>query len=107
MPILQLLRNAVDHGIEPEEERTQLGKNKQGLIVVEAKIQDNSLMISVADDGRGIDSEGIKQKISEQSRTIHTCEENLALVAEVSTKERATTTSGRGIALSHVRQQVR
>lgn len=58
-PILHLIRNAVDHGIEPPEERLKLGKPAAGTIVLEAIRSGSRLLIRVSDDGRGIDREKV------------------------------------------------
>lgn len=60
-PLVHLVRNAVDHGIEPSEERERLGKNPRGKIVIEATNLDGQTRITVTDDGRGIDPSLIEQ----------------------------------------------
>lgn len=62
-PIIHVLRNSVDHGIETKGERIQKGKSPEGNIVLIAKREENNLVIEVKDDGRGMDIEKIKQKI--------------------------------------------
>lgn len=58
--LVHLVRNAVDHGIEAGEERVKLGKNRQGKIVIEAASLEEQIIITVTDDGRGIDPESIR-----------------------------------------------
>jgi chemotaxis protein histidine kinase CheA len=60
-PVIHLVRNAVDHGIETSEERVKLGKSPRGKIVIEAKTSDAKAIITVSDDGRGIDPALIDQ----------------------------------------------
>ena len=54
--LVHLVRNAVDHGIEPSEKRVKLGKNHRGKIVIEVTNRDERTIITITDDGRGIDS---------------------------------------------------
>ena len=61
-PMLHLVRNAVDHGIEDPEERVRQGKSELGHIVVEARREKDSIAIAVRDDGRGIDIESVRAK---------------------------------------------
>lgn len=60
-PLIHLVRNAIDHGIEPAEERVKLGKPARGKIVIEAATLDDQTRITVTDDGRGIDAALIQQ----------------------------------------------
>jgi len=60
-PLIHLVRNAVDHGIETSEERVKLGKPPRGKIVIEVKTSDGQARITVTDDGRGIDPALIQQ----------------------------------------------
>lgn len=60
-PFLHLLRNAIAHGIEPPEEREASGKQREGRITVKAEKQGDSLVITVRDDGRGIDASAIER----------------------------------------------
>lgn len=65
-PIVHLLRNSVDHGIETREERLQKGKSSTGNISLKARQEENHVVIEVSDDGRGIDIEAVKQKAIEK-----------------------------------------
>jgi len=60
-PFMHLLRNAIAHGIEPPDERKKQGKSREGNIVFEAEKKGDSLLLSIGDDGRGIDSEAIER----------------------------------------------
>ena len=64
-PLVHLVRNAVDHGIETPELRSEAGKPPAGRIVVEARREKDHVLISVEDDGRGIDLESVKHRAIE------------------------------------------
>jgi two-component system chemotaxis sensor kinase CheA len=85
-PLLHLVRNAVDHGIEPADERVKLGKNARGKIVIEAATVEGQTRITVTDDGRGIDPAII----------------SLLFQPGFSTAREVTTISGRGVGLDVV-----
>ncbi|HHJ64881.1 MAG TPA: chemotaxis protein CheA, partial [Aquifex aeolicus] len=65
-PLIHLIRNAVDHGIEPPEERTRMGKPPKGTVKLSAYYHGDRIFIEVADDGRGIDVEKVKKKALER-----------------------------------------
>lgn len=65
-PLNHLLRNAIDHGIEPLETRRTLNKPEEGLIHIEARHQGGMLQIVIGDDGRGIDTEALRGRIVAQ-----------------------------------------
>lgn len=65
-PLIHLIRNAVDHSIEPPDERERLGKSRAGRIRLKAYYQGDRVFISVEDDGRGIDIEKVKAKAIEK-----------------------------------------
>ena len=65
-PIVHLLRNSVDHGIESKEERIKKGKSTVGTIRLEARQEQSDVEIEVSDDGKGIDIDKVKQKILEK-----------------------------------------
>ncbi len=65
-PLVHLMRNASDHGIEPPEERRRAGKPEKGTITVCAEHEGNHIVISVADDGKGMDPEKLKAKAIER-----------------------------------------
>ena len=113
-PLLHLLRNGFDHGIEAPELRTQQGKLATGLIEIKAYYQGNQTVIEVKDDGKGLDLErithkGIEQKLisPEEARTA-TTERLFGLIFEpgFSTATKVSEISGRGVGMSIVRSQV-
>jgi len=113
-PLVHLIRNAIDHGIERPEEREALGKPRKGRLSLSARHEGNSVIIEVEDDGRGMDPERIKRKAIE--RGIITPEEAehmsryeilmLTTLPGFSTAERVTEVSGRGVGLDVVKSKV-
>ena len=65
-PLVHMLRNSADHGVELPEERIAKGKNPEGIVKLEAYHQSGQVVISISDDGKGLDTERIKQKIIER-----------------------------------------
>jgi len=110
-PLSHLIRNAVDHGIELPEERLTQGKSAQGTIRLEAEHRAGMLLITVADDGLGLDSEFLRQKIVEENLVIQAIASKLTekelieflFLPGFSTAEKVTELSGRGIGLDIVR----
>ncbi|MDJ0574900.1 MAG: response regulator [Xenococcaceae cyanobacterium MO_234.B1] len=113
-PLLHLLRNAFDHGIESPEIRREQGKPETGTIEISAAHRGNRTLIEVSDDGRGLDIEKIAQRALERgwlsldqlART--TKEQLLDFIFEpgFSTKDRVSELSGRGVGLDVVRSQL-
>jgi len=62
-PLVHIIRNSVDHGIEIPEERKKKGKPEKGLLSINAYNEGNSVIIDVKDDGKGIDPEALKEKV--------------------------------------------
>ncbi|NUP06733.1 MAG: response regulator [Polyangiaceae bacterium] len=113
-PLLHLVRNAVDHGIELPAERERLGKHSEGAVVVRFETRGNVLAVEVSDDGGGIDVDRVRQEAlrrglaSEAALSALTNEQALRLVfhAGLSTRREVTETSGRGVGLDVVRAEV-
>ncbi len=113
-PLIHLLRNAVDHGIEPADERIARGKPTSGRIHISAKLGGDRVQITVEDDGRGIDLSRIKSRAVEKGIISATKAEqmgndqamDLIFHDGFSTSEQLTDTSGRGVGMSAARQQV-
>jgi len=104
-----IMRNAIDHGIETEAERSQAEKEGQGTITIETHIQDGEFLITVQDDGRGIDWHAVAEKAS-QAQLPHESKEDLmnALFQDgVTTKRVVTQFSGRGVGMGAVREECR
>jgi two-component system, chemotaxis family, sensor kinase CheA len=110
-PLSHLVRNAIDHGIETPEERVAAGKLSQGLVHLHAYHQGNQIYIQCSDDGRGVDREKLIAKAIEQG--VVTADEaghmteseglNLVFHAGLSTAQRITAVSGRGVGMDVVR----
>ena len=113
-PLVHLLRNAVDHGLEDAEERIKNGKNPVGKIFLEAHHEGSHVVVSVRDDGRGMDPQVIKARalekkiISEQEAEKMSSEEALRLIfrSGLSTSEEITDISGRGVGMDVVRTSI-
>lgn len=113
-PLNHLLRNALDHGIEFPEERLAIGKTETGHLRLEIGHRSGMLMITVADDGRGIDLEQLRQKIAQKklasSEMINQLTEtelmNFLFLPGFSTTEQVTEISGRGVGLDVVHNMV-
>jgi two-component system chemotaxis sensor kinase CheA len=113
-PIVHLLRNAIDHGIETPEERTAAGKAAAGKLRLSAARDRSAVVIRVSDDGRGIDRDRVlsRAKLSglvDSSKTSLNDDELLRLIARpgFSTAERVTDLSGRGVGIDAVYTRVR
>ncbi|WP_013322589.1 hybrid sensor histidine kinase/response regulator [Gloeothece verrucosa] len=113
-PMIHLVNNAMTHGIESPEERIQKGKPPEGRILVRAFIQGNQTVISISDDGAGIDVNRVKRKAIEKE-LITREEANILTEQEVydflfhpgfSTKDKADDFAGRGVGLDVVRKEM-
>ena len=113
-PLVHIIRNSVDHGIESKEIRKKAGKDEAGTIILSAEHQGNDIIISIEDDGKGLDSEVIKAKavskgmISEsRAKELSTAEIfNLIFLPGFSTAAKVTNVSGRGVGMDVVRTNV-
>ncbi|MDH7593626.1 MAG: chemotaxis protein CheA [Methanomicrobiales archaeon] len=113
-PLLHLIRNAVNHGIESPDERVSAGKKPRGTVRLSAGRERDNVFIVVEDDGKGIDGERVKQKaiekgiISEEEASELSREEivNLLFRPGFSTAEQITDISGRGVGLDVVKKAI-
>ena len=112
-PLIHLIRNSVDHGLEPEEERLAAGKSASGKITIEARHEGNEVWILVSDDGRGLDREKLIQKGIERGLvtgdgTDMKDEEVFNLIFEpgFSTAKEVTNVSGRGVGMDVVKRNI-
>lgn len=108
-PLLHLIRNAVDHGIEGPAERVAAGKPETGQISVSATLRGNQVEIVVADDGRGIDLNAVRRQIEKKGMTVPDDAQAVAeavFVSGLSTAGLITEVSGRGLGLDIVRNTV-
>jgi chemosensory pili system protein ChpA (sensor histidine kinase/response regulator) len=113
-PLIHLVRNAVAHGIESEEERYQAGKNDAGRLTVTARHQGNHILVEVEDDGRGIDYDAVRRTAvesgliyAEQAPNLSDTELlDLLFQPGFSTATRKTELAGRGVGLDVVRSNL-
>ncbi|MEM9827591.1 MAG: response regulator, partial [Planctomycetota bacterium] len=111
-PLLHLIRNAVDHGIETPDERIAAGKEPQANLTIEAVNQGTQLTLRVEDDGRGLDIEKIREKaisrgLISPDQMIPTEELQMLIFAPgFSTASEVTDVSGRGVGMDVVRETV-
>lgn len=107
--LLHLVRNAVDHGIEPPDERERAGKPRTGTVTVAAALERQRLRVTVADDGRGLDLAALRRHLEQAGRELPQGERDLVAVLfepGFSTREEPTKISGRGVGLDAVRATV-
>ena len=113
-PLVHLIRNAVDHGVEPPDERVAAGKPRVGKVLLTAAPVEGQIVITVEDDGQGINSERVKQSavkkgmLSEEEAAQLSDEEavDLIFLPNLSTTEQLTEVSGRGVGMDVVRTNV-
>ena len=111
-PLMHMVRNSADHGIESTEERIQAGKNPVGRIGLKAYHQAGYITIEVSDDGRGLDREKILHKARQKGLVSETAELtdrevfNLIFEPGFSTADQVTDISGRGVGMDVVRKHV-
>ena len=113
-PLIHIIRNSIDHGIESPEERVEHGKSPVGKIHLHAKNLENKILIEITDDGRGIDLEKIKQRaidkklITPKECAYLTDEQvmNMIFWSGFSTGDTVTEISGRGVGLDIVQTKI-
>ncbi|MDP4173461.1 MAG: chemotaxis protein CheA [Bacteroidota bacterium] len=113
-PLVHLIRNAVDHGIETPEIRVQKGKDPKGTVTLSAEHEGNNIIISIEDDGKGIDPDILKEKAvkkglltREKANDLSRQEAlNLIFLPGFSTTEVVTNVSGRGVGMDVVKTNV-
>lgn len=113
-PIIHILRNAIDHGIESKDVRLEAGKSPEGNILVEANQEDNQIIFKISDDGAGVNTDALirvalQKKIITQAELATMKQEDiyeLMFRPGFSTREVATDISGRGIGLDVVRSNI-
>jgi two-component system chemotaxis sensor kinase CheA len=113
-PLIHLLRNAIDHGVELPEERVRLGKPRTGTVKLKAAYLENQIVITISDDGQGIKLAKIKNialnngLLTAESTTKISDREllNLIFLPGFSTREVVNDVSGRGVGMDIVRKQI-
>ncbi len=114
-PLTHLIRNAVDHGIEPPEERKKKGKPEEGTIIISSYHSGNNILIEISDDGAGIDPESIKQKIIKNKYLPKEKVDDLTekqifsflFLSGFSTRDNVTELSGRGVGMDVLKNNVK
>lgn len=111
-PLMHLVRNAIDHGIETEEERVAHGKSAQGTITLNAYHDSGNIVIDVGDDGKGLNSDKLRAKAMEkglidESQSM-TDDEIFQLIFEpgFSTAQQVSNISGRGVGMDVVKRNI-
>ena len=111
-PLIHMVRNAIDHGIEPPEERARAGKSPTGRVELRAFHQAGNIIVQMQDDGRGLNKERILRKAIEQELVAPdqelSEEETFRLIFHpgLSTAEKVTAVSGRGVGMDVVKKNV-
>ncbi len=111
-PLVHLIRNAIDHGIEPPDEREAAGKPRQGIVRLAAVHSGAHVIVQISDDGRGLDAAAIKAKGVERGLLSPDAEPsekelfNLIFAAGFSTAKNVSSVSGRGVGMDVVRRSI-
>ncbi|NLT22820.1 MAG: chemotaxis protein CheA [Syntrophorhabdus sp.] len=113
-PLIHIIRNSVDHGIELPEERTANGKRAKGLLSIRAYNEGNHVIIEVYDDGKGINIQAVKDKVKEKGlmneaelASLSPKEAmNLIFIPGLSTAQKISKVSGRGVGMDVVRTNI-
>ncbi|MDR0248773.1 MAG: chemotaxis protein CheA [Oscillospiraceae bacterium] len=113
-PITQIVKNSVDHGIEPPARRKALGKSEKGTITLSALMRDGFAVMEISDDGAGIDVSALRKKalaagiITQEKLDTMSDEESARLIFEpgISTATRVTNLSGRGVGMDIVKTNI-
>jgi two-component system chemotaxis sensor kinase CheA len=113
-PMVHLIRNALDHGIESKEDREKIGKDPEGTLIVRAFYEGNNIVIQVAEDGKGMDAAKLKAKAVERGVIDENIAANMSdkdayrLVLEpgFSTAEVVSDVSGRGVGMDVVNSKI-
>lgn len=113
-PLIHLIRNSLDHGVEKPKDRLKANKPEKGTILLKAEHEGNNVVITIADDGKGIDAKKIGEKALEKGIVT---EEELAMMSEsdilkfifhsgFSTAQEITDVSGRGVGMDVVKNKI-
>ncbi len=113
-PLVHILRNSADHGVEMPDVRTEAGKNAVGTIELGARHEGNNVLVTIRDDGKGLDGEKIAKKAVEKGLITQEAAQqmsdvdmqNLVFMAGFSTAEQLSDVSGRGVGMDVVRTNI-
>ena len=114
-PLVHLVRNAADHGIERPENREHVGKSRAGKVTLRAYKKENSIVLEVIDDGHGMDAARLRSKALEKGLITRAAAEamddraalDLVFLPGLSTADKVTDISGRGVGMDVVRSNIR
>ena len=111
-PLVHIVRNAVDHGLETTEDRIKAGKSEEGIVTIKAHHEGNNLVIEISDDGKGINPKIIREKaiekgvISANATMSDSDIVNLIFHPGFSTKSEVSEISGRGVGMDVVKTNI-
>jgi len=113
-PLIHMLRNSVDHGIEPPDERERIGKPRQGTVRLSARHEENYILIEIEDDGKGMDAAHLREVAVRKGVLSREAAErlsdrealNLIFAPGFSTAQQITEVSGRGVGMDIVRSNI-
>lgn len=112
-PLSHIVRNAVDHGVEPPDQRARVGKSERGSITIAASDSDEALLLTITDDGKGLDLDRLREKAREKGVIAANQQlddrnaSQLIFHAGMSTAAKVTDISGRGVGMDVVRSTIR
>ncbi|MGA2223781.1 MAG: chemotaxis protein CheA [Syntrophobacteraceae bacterium] len=111
-PLVHMVRNSIDHGVEVPEERTRVGKDPTGTILIAAEQKGGNIVIDIEDDGRGLDSKRIREKAIERGIISASDQLDEGAIFDLifhpgfSTNDKVTEVSGRGVGMDVVKKCV-
>lgn len=113
-PLVHLVRNSVDHGVETPEERERNGKPRQGKVILAAEQEGDHILLTISDDGAGMDPDRLRQKAVEKGLLDPDAADrlndqeafNLIFAAGLSTKDQISDVSGRGVGMDVVKTKI-
>jgi two-component system chemotaxis sensor kinase CheA len=111
-PLMHIIRNAIDHGIETPDERKKKGKEESGTIILKAYQKGNHVIVEVRDDGKGIDAERVRNKAIEKKLIDDDVELDEKEIIDFifmpgfSTKQKVSEVSGRGVGMDVVKEKL-
>lgn len=113
-PLIHIIRNSVDHGVEAPEEREKKGKNPKGVLSIKAYNEGNQIIVEIFDDGKGINVQAVKDKVKEKG-LMSESELNgmsareamgLVFIPGLSTAKKVSNVSGRGVGMDVVKTNI-
>jgi two-component system chemotaxis sensor kinase CheA len=113
-PLIHIIRNSVDHGIETPSEREKKGKNAKGVLLIKAYNEGNQVIVEIFDDGKGINVQAVKDKVKEKGLMSESelnglsSRETMGLVfiPGLSTAKKVSNVSGRGVGMDVVKTNI-